>query len=195
MTNQSEQAEGLEETQIHHLWQKHAIGLDKIVDETEYLDLRNAMTFDQFLNAVKEWQQSQPGIKQWVSVEDRLPPLTKKPNDQISTSEPVWVYDKVMGYYTAWLKRFDKDSGDWDTLDPHKVGDLKWECPHYGFNSVTHWQPLPLQPNSTTTPKSDMVSKVAVIKLIQDLRNKYKQDQTPLSERVIQECITKIKEI
>lgn len=110
-----------------------------------------------------QWQQSQPGIKQWVSVDNEIPPENME----------VWAINKHGRMRQASWMQYTDQNKDWFEIN------------------FTHWQPLPELPNSTTTPESDMVSKEKVLHLIGIFANHLpvNSDWQP----AIQECITKIK--
>lgn len=172
MTNQSEQAKGLE-YQLKQIFKKANYDLNYPFAEYHFIDLMK--------QAYQLGQQSQPCIKQWVSewidVNDRLP----------EANQLVFLYSG--GVFLQAYRFFPKGH----------VGmpeDLFYDLNNKGpltVKEISHWMPIPLHANSTTTPKSDMVSMDKVIEIIHQLAEKYKQDQTHLSERVIQEYITKIK--
>lgn len=148
MTNQSEQAKGPIDK------------FEEILQGPEFFSINGMLKPEAILAMQKAYQlgQSQPGIKQWVSVDNEIPPEDME----------VWAINKHGRMRQASWMQYTDQNKDWFEIN------------------FTHWQPLPDPPNSTTTPKSDMVSKEKVIELL---------ERYLIQTLDIQECITKIKEI
>lgn len=180
-TNQSEQAKGPETAESimrkYALSQERALTMNYRADEVlEMMEEYAGVYFDQH-------QQSQPGLKQWVSewidVKGRLPEDEKQ---EVMCSSIDSVYRSTFQYNYR-TNRFES-----------------YEYP-FGARNITHWQPQLQPPNSTTTPKSDMVSKAEICKLLESekINSGKRAPQINVFETLhnqhIDEIITKIKEI
>lgn len=102
---------------------------------------RNPEAIQDYVSEVAELYASQPINSGWVSVEDRLPDITKH-YAIIECSDEVQVYSESMSIKQAWLKRFTKSL----KYSNFKIGEYIFESSNGKYNDVTHWMPLPLPP-------------------------------------------------
>jgi hypothetical protein len=184
MTNQSEQAKGLEESDI------------KLFEKFEQLaKAKYPITVKEFYHSTMDLmkmgyelgQQSQTGIKQWVSEGKSLGKnnhLAPCPFCGGIEGENVLLGLRDQFFrVSCWSCGFHIEH---DRKDKAIAG---WNM----RNGVT-WLEQNL-PNSTTTPKLDMVSKDKVLEMLDRLGLIIDMHDDIAAGNVIQECITKIKEI
>lgn len=123
MTNQSEQAKGLETVEDAAI---------RIIQK------QRGQPFHSEIECFKlgsQWQQSQPGIKQWVSVEDRLP----EGQVLLLTSSMMIIIGDL--YKGVW-----RSAGHNHWVDDHDNKPYQKLASNLNIEDITHWMPLPTIP-------------------------------------------------